>query len=105
MALRFAYPLDWDVLVLLEGPVDAERKRRLRRVLYDLEFDTAEVLSPRICRREEWESELRRSSLLAFDVRQSPDGRRARRRIQHWAPLATESQLSMSSGKREELRQ
>ncbi len=60
---------DWDVLILLDGPVDANRKQTLRHALYDLELDTTEAISARIYSREEWESEPRRSSSFARNVR------------------------------------
>jgi len=60
---------DWDVLVLLKDPVDTERRRTLRHALYDVELDTSEAISVRIYSREEWESEPRRSSSFARNVR------------------------------------
>lgn len=45
---------DWDLLVLVDGRVDAERKRALRDALYALEWDTGEVITSSIKSRESW---------------------------------------------------
>jgi predicted nucleotidyltransferase len=47
---------DWDVLILLDGPVDDEREKTLRRRLFDLELDAGEAISPVIHSRAEWSS-------------------------------------------------
>ncbi|HEY9722819.1 MAG TPA: nucleotidyltransferase domain-containing protein [Oscillatoriaceae cyanobacterium] len=47
---------DWDLLVILDGPVDAGRKQRIRHDLYALERAAGEVLSAIITSREEWET-------------------------------------------------
>lgn len=60
---------DWDVLILLDGPVDSERRNELRHRLHDLELKEVEAISSRIYNREEWHSEPRRSSSFAQNVR------------------------------------
>lgn len=45
---------DWDLLILVDGPVDAARKRKLRHALYELEWETGEVITSVIKSREEW---------------------------------------------------
>lgn len=60
---------DWDVLILLEGPVDSERRNRLRDRLFELELEAGEAISTRIYNRDEWNSEPRRSSSFAQNVR------------------------------------
>lgn len=60
---------DWDILVLLDSPVDSERRNRLREHLHDLELKEGEAISSRIYNREEWNSEPRRSSSFAQNVR------------------------------------
>lgn len=46
---------DWDFLVLVDGAVDAQRKRRIRRRLYDIEWDSGHVLTSIVLDRGEWE--------------------------------------------------
>jgi len=60
---------DWDLLVLLDGPVDSERRNQLRHRLHKLELQEGEAISSRIYNREEWKSEPRRSSSFARNVR------------------------------------
>ncbi|PSQ72751.1 MAG: hypothetical protein BRD34_03790 [Bacteroidetes bacterium QH_6_64_77] len=60
---------DWDVLVLLDGPVDSDRRNQLRDRLHILELKEGEAISSRIYNREEWNSEPRRSSSFARNVR------------------------------------
>jgi len=49
---------DRDLLVLLEGTVDTERKRAVSHRLYELEWETSTVLSPIIRDKVQWESSL-----------------------------------------------
>ena len=60
---------DWDVLVLLDGPVDRDRKQTLRHRLFELELESGEAISARIYSRAEWQSEPRHSSSFAQNVR------------------------------------
>jgi predicted nucleotidyltransferase len=60
---------DWDILVLLDGPVDSDRRNQLRHHLHKLELQEGEAISSRIYNREEWYSEPRRSSSFARNVR------------------------------------
>lgn len=60
---------DWDVLILLDGPVDSERRNQLRDRLHDLEIKEGEAISSRIYNRDDWNSEPRRSSSFARNVR------------------------------------
>jgi predicted nucleotidyltransferase len=53
---------DWDFLILLDGSVDARRKAALRRRLYELEWESGEVISPFIRSREEWMNPLLEAS-------------------------------------------
>jgi predicted nucleotidyltransferase len=59
---------DWDLLVLLDGPVDRDRKQTLRHCLFELELDSGEAISARIYSRDEWQSEPRQSSSFARNV-------------------------------------
>lgn len=47
---------DWDLLVLLDGPVDDERKDKIRHRLYEIEWQCDEVLCSVVCSRDEWNS-------------------------------------------------
>jgi predicted nucleotidyltransferase len=47
---------DWDFLVLVDGSVDDPRTDRIRHAIYEVEWDTGEVLSSIIRSRGEWES-------------------------------------------------
>jgi predicted nucleotidyltransferase len=49
---------DWDVLVLVDGPVDLARKKALWHQLYALELDLEESLSPVVVSRQDWDSPL-----------------------------------------------
>jgi uncharacterized protein len=59
---------DWDLLVLLAGSVDMERKRAISHRLYELEWETNTVLSPMIREREQWESSLYRAMPFHWNV-------------------------------------
>ncbi|HEX9733846.1 MAG TPA: nucleotidyltransferase domain-containing protein [Thermoanaerobaculia bacterium] len=52
---------DWDLLILVEGPVDPEREKSIRHRLYAVEWDTDEVLTSVICSRKDWNSPLYRA--------------------------------------------
>jgi uncharacterized protein len=47
---------DWDFLVLVDGPVNNTRTDRIRRSLFDIEIETAQVLSSIVRSRQEWNS-------------------------------------------------
>lgn len=47
---------DWDFMILVDGPVDDIRKDRIRHRLYEIEWDTDEILSSIIYSRQEWNS-------------------------------------------------
>ena len=49
---------DWDFLVLLDGPVDDERTDKIRHRLYEIEWDSDEVLCCIVRSRQEWNSPL-----------------------------------------------
>lgn len=44
---------DWDILLLLDN-VTRQKKQELRRVLYELEWQTGQVISVIIHTRDEW---------------------------------------------------
>jgi len=45
---------DWDVLILLEKPVNEPLKRRLRDRIFDLELETDTVISTLIENKTDW---------------------------------------------------
>jgi uncharacterized protein len=48
---------DWDLLILLnKDKISAEVEREITYPLFDLEFDTGEVISPMIYSEKEWNS-------------------------------------------------
>jgi predicted nucleotidyltransferase len=51
---------DWDLLVLVDGPVDWKRDRRLAHHLYPLELELEAVLSVFLHSDEKWNSPLYR---------------------------------------------
>jgi len=53
---------DWDFLVLVDGPVDDERVDGIRHRLYEIEWESGQVLSSIIRSREEWGSQPLRST-------------------------------------------
>jgi uncharacterized protein len=51
---------DWDLLVLVEGDVTPDRTSRIRRQLYEIEWETGEVLCAIVRDREQWRTPLAR---------------------------------------------
>jgi len=49
---------EWDILVLLDGRADADRVARARHQVYQVEWETGEVLSTIVESRQEWDSPL-----------------------------------------------
>ncbi len=49
---------DWDFLVLVDGPVNDERTDKIRHRLYEIEWESDEVLCCIVRSREEWNSSL-----------------------------------------------
>ncbi|HEX9640363.1 MAG TPA: nucleotidyltransferase domain-containing protein [Candidatus Krumholzibacteria bacterium] len=52
---------DWDLLILVDGPVDSARKTSIRHRIYEVEWDSDEVLTSMIFSREDWNSPLYRA--------------------------------------------
>ncbi|HNS21430.1 MAG TPA: nucleotidyltransferase domain-containing protein [Sedimentisphaerales bacterium] len=48
---------DWDFLVLVEGPVDDKRVDAIRHRVYEIEWDSGQVLSLIVRGRKEWGSQ------------------------------------------------
>ena len=49
---------DWDFLVLVDSPVNDERTDKIRHRLYEIEWESDEVLCCIVRSREEWNSPL-----------------------------------------------
>jgi len=47
---------DWDFLILVEGPISDERTDRIRHRLYEVEWESGEVISSIVRNKEEWSS-------------------------------------------------
>ena len=47
---------DWDLLILIDGPIDDNRIDRIRHRLYEIEWETGEVMSSIVRNRKEWNS-------------------------------------------------
>lgn len=46
---------DWDFLILVDGPVDFRRTDKIRHRLYEIEWNTGEILCSIVRNREEWQ--------------------------------------------------
>lgn len=46
---------DWDFLILVDGPVGDERVDRIRHRLYEIEWETGQVLSSIVRNRAQWD--------------------------------------------------
>jgi len=47
---------DWDFLILVDGVVDTARTDRIRHRLYEIEWETGEIISSIVRSRREWQS-------------------------------------------------
>jgi predicted nucleotidyltransferase len=47
---------DWDFLILVDGCVTDDRVDRIRHQLYEIEWESGEVLSSIVRNRQEWDS-------------------------------------------------
>ena len=52
---------DWDLLILVEGHLNDERIDRIRHRLYEVEWESGEVISSIVRNRDEWNSDLYRA--------------------------------------------
>ena len=55
---------DWDFLILVDGPTNDPREDALRHRIYEIEWETGEVLSTLIMDRQSWNSPRYRSTPL-----------------------------------------
>ena len=63
---------DWDILVLVDGPITDERTDRIRHRLYELEWESGEVISSIVRSIEEWNSTL--YQVMPFHQRVQEEG-------------------------------
>ncbi|MGM0454304.1 MAG: nucleotidyltransferase domain-containing protein [Thermodesulfobacteriota bacterium] len=61
---------DWDFLLLVDGPVTDARTDRIRHRLYEIEWDSGEVISSIVRNREEWQSGMFEAMPFHHRVRQ-----------------------------------
>jgi uncharacterized protein len=61
---------DWDFLVLVDGPVTDERTDRIRHRLYEIEWESGEVVSSIVRNRDEWQSSMYKAVPFHNRVRQ-----------------------------------
>ena len=61
---------DWDFLILVDGPVDCQRKNAIRHRLYDVEWEHDQVLSSIILDRSEWNGPRFRAAPLRHRIAQ-----------------------------------
>ena len=65
---------DWDFLILVDGPIDDQRTDRIRHMLYEIEWESGEVISSIVRDREEWNSDLYQA--MPFHQRVQQEGMR-----------------------------
>lgn len=65
---------DWDFLILVDGSIDDERIDRVRHRLYEIEWESGEVISSIVRDREEWNSALYQA--MPFHQRVQREGMR-----------------------------
>jgi predicted nucleotidyltransferase len=61
---------DWNFLVLVHGPVTDERTDRIRHRLYEIEWESGEVVSSIVRNRDEWQSGMYKAVPFHHRVRQ-----------------------------------
>lgn len=61
---------DWDFLILVDGPTSDERTDRIRHRLYEIEWESGEVISSIVRNREEWDGDLYQTMPFHQRVRQ-----------------------------------
>ncbi len=49
---------DWDFLILVNGPLSDARTDRVRHRLYEVEWESGEIISSIVRNREQWNSDL-----------------------------------------------
>ncbi len=65
---------DWDFLILVDGSLSDERIDRIRHSLYEIEWESGEIISSIVRNREEWNSDLYQA--IPFHQRVQQEGLR-----------------------------
>ena len=65
---------DWDLLILVDGPIDDRLTDSIRHRLYEIEWESGEVISSIIRNRDEWNSNLYKT--MPFHQRVQEEGMR-----------------------------
>ena len=65
---------DWDLLILVSGPVSDERTDRIRHRLYEIEWESGDVISSIVRNRDDWNSDILRG--MPFHRRVQQEGAR-----------------------------
>jgi uncharacterized protein len=63
---------DWDFLIIVDGPLDDERTDRIRHRLYEVEWESGEVISSIVRSRNQWNSTIYRA--MPFHQRVEQEG-------------------------------
>jgi len=63
---------DWDLLILVNGYLNDERTDQIRHKLYEVEWESGEVISSIVRNREEWNSD--RYQAMPFYKRVEQEG-------------------------------
>ena len=63
---------DWDLLILVDGHLNDERTDQIRHRLYEVEWESGEVISSIVRNRKEWNSDLYQA--MPFYKRVSQEG-------------------------------
>ena len=61
---------DWDILILVDGPVDDRRTDSIRHRLYEIEWEHGEVISCIVRNRRQWHQSPYRATPFYRTVRQ-----------------------------------
>jgi predicted nucleotidyltransferase len=59
---------DYDILVIVNGPVDMALEKKIRENVYPLELETCEVLTLIVYSKKEWDSPLYRAMPLHKNI-------------------------------------
>lgn len=65
---------DWDFLILVDGSMNDERIDKIRHRLYEIEWESDELISTVVRDRKEWDSDLYRA--MPFHQRVEQEGTR-----------------------------
>lgn len=65
---------DWDFLILVDGSVDDKRTDNIRHRLYEIEWESGEIISSIIRNRDEWNSSTYKT--MPFHQRVQEEGMR-----------------------------